>query len=239
MRYRVLALTALLCCWPVVVLADEETYAERLARRPMPTDEAGRKTECAWIRQEDARLQNLLVAFDMQARSAAPGPYNFTPIYRAQMQMGVRDASAALASRAADVGCTAAFSNAPAIQAVPSPAPQQGMSFDECFQKCKQYTSRSNEQCFDSCRSAPVASDSPPQPFAPQSEKRSCSSSSECPGELLCVEGRCVAYTPSKNSPPPSPLTQPSSGNKQVGDSCSGHFDCAGRLHCGDGRCVP
>jgi hypothetical protein len=195
MRYRVLALTALLCCWPVVVVADEETYAERLARRPMPTDEAGRKAECGWIRQEAARLQSALIASEQMMNSQVQT--NLTPIYRAALRGQYQQAGAALETRAADVGCTAAFSNAPA-----PPAQQQGMSFDECFQKCKQYTSRTNEQCFDACKTSGVAS------------------------------------APNVTGSSPSPLTQPSSGNRRIGDSCSGHFDCQGTLHCDGGRCV-
>jgi hypothetical protein len=53
---------------------------------------------------------------------------------------------AALEARAANIQCTAAFSNAPA--AAPPPAKQ---SFDQCFARCQQYTGRTKEQCFDAC----------------------------------------------------------------------------------------
>lgn len=42
----------------------------------------------------------------------------------------------------------------PAIKKTPAPIKTQTttLNFDQCFTKCKQYTSRSNEQCFDSCK---------------------------------------------------------------------------------------
>jgi hypothetical protein len=231
MGSRLLAVTVLLWCCSGSALAGEESYAERLARRPLPTDEAGRRAECAWIRQEDARLQNLLVAFDMQTSSVQPGPYNFTSIYRAQLQMGVRDASAALASRASDVGCTAAFSSAP--QAQPTPAagaavPGGAMSFDDCFQKCKQYTSRTNEQCFDSCRTAPSASggkDARPMPprspsLAKARNGESCDRSGDCEGMLLCIAGQC------------------SSRRAGVGEACRQGNECDGYVACTGGKCA-
>jgi len=232
MHSRLLAVMVLVYCWSGSAVADEESYAAALGRRPMPTDEAGRRAECAWLRQEDARLQNLLAAFDIQARSAAPGPYNFTPNYRAQLQLGVRDASAALASRAADVGCAAAFSNAPQAQPAPSAAgaavPAGAMSFDECFQKCKQYTSRTNEQCFDSCRSTPPAGSGqdappmPPQSSIPSAKARkgeSCDTSGNCEGMLLCIAGQC------------------SPQRAGIGEACHKGSDCAGYLACTAGKC--
>ncbi len=61
--------------------------------------------------------------------------------YQAMAQRNV----AALESRAANIQCTAAFSNAPAA------APVNGQSFDQCFARCQQYTDRSKDQCFDAC----------------------------------------------------------------------------------------
>ncbi len=166
--------------------ADEDNYAETLAQRPMPTDDAGRRAECAWIRQEEARLQNFLIAFNAQA--SVPGPYNYQAIYRAAAQMRVQSATAALESRAADVGCNAAFSNAPAPQAAPpvAPTPQGGLSFDECFQKCKQYTSRTNDQCFDSCKGSSSAGSSAVAPSAPGIDK-SCRNNVDCLSSFFCV----------------------------------------------------
>ena len=173
----------------------QDDYAAALAKRPLPTDDAGRRAECAWIRQEAARLQNMLIAMDQQ--QGVPGPYNFQPIYRAAAQQRVNSAGAALASRASEVGCAAAFSNAPAPQAAPPSAPA-GMSFDECFQKCKQYTSRTNEECFDSCKGS-SSWDAPTQarPAAPWNGRpkgASCATSAQCDGQLLCVDSTCVEY---------------------------------------------
>lgn len=44
----------------------------------------------------------------------------------------------------------------PAIPIAPAPklidTQRQQLSFDQCFTKCKDLTSRTNEQCFDSCK---------------------------------------------------------------------------------------
>jgi hypothetical protein len=46
------AAAALSLGWWGSALAEDESYAAALARRSMPTDEAGRRAECGWIRQE-------------------------------------------------------------------------------------------------------------------------------------------------------------------------------------------
>jgi len=73
---------AIACSAPA--LAQDE-YATALGARPMPTDDAGRRAECAWIRQEEARLKNILIAMDLQ--SSPPGPYNFQAFYKASAQI--------------------------------------------------------------------------------------------------------------------------------------------------------
>ncbi len=44
-------------------------------------------------------------------------------------------------------------SAAPAA-AAPAPAADPGMSFDQCFERCRELTDRSKEQCFDVCLAA-------------------------------------------------------------------------------------
>jgi len=99
----------------------------------MPTSEEERRIECGRIRQEVARLQSAVDAAETFLH----------PEEAAVVRVQVRRSLADLQTRAADVGCGAAYSQSP---------PAKGMSFDDCFKKCKQYTSRTDAECFDSCR---------------------------------------------------------------------------------------
>lgn len=50
-----------------------------------------------------------------------------------------------LKARAAELGC-------PDVSPPPGEAQGGRLSFDECFNKCKELTNRTDEQCFDACR---------------------------------------------------------------------------------------
>jgi hypothetical protein len=65
-----------------------------------------------------------------------------TPLMTVAVQAKARNNIATLESRAAEVQCTAAFSNAAVSSAPVSTKP----NFDEC-----KYTDRTKEQCFDTC----------------------------------------------------------------------------------------
>jgi hypothetical protein len=115
---------------------NRQSYGDAVLSRPMPTDEGQRVEECNWIRSEIARQQSLGQVGTAMAT---------TPLMTVVMQAAARKNIAALESRASNVQCTAAFSNAPA--AVTSTPP----GFEQCFARCQQYTSRTKEQCFDAC----------------------------------------------------------------------------------------
>lgn len=99
----------------------------------MPANEQERQEECARIRQEMARVQSWV---DGGIRMFTMPQQQALIIQRGNQNM------AALENRAAQVGCTKAFTDAPA---------SKELSFDACFEKCKKYTTRTNEECFDSC----------------------------------------------------------------------------------------
>jgi hypothetical protein len=113
---------------------NQQTYAESVASRPMPVTDQDRMSECNWIRSEIARQQSL---------SQASAAVATSPLMAVAFQATTRNNISALESRASNVRCTAAFSNAPAAPA--------GQSFDQCFARCQQYTDRTKNQCFDSC----------------------------------------------------------------------------------------
>ena len=102
----------------------------------MPADDDARMRECTWIRSEIARQQGLAGVGATMAT---------TPLMAAAYQAMAQRNIAALEARAANVQCTASFSNAPV--AVPVTRP----SFDQCFARCQQYTDRTKDQCFDAC----------------------------------------------------------------------------------------
>jgi hypothetical protein len=115
---------------------NSQSYADAVLNRPMPADDDARRQECTWIRSEMARQRGLAGVGATMAT---------TPFMAAAYQAVAQRNVAALESRAANIQCTAAFSNAPVA------APTTGPSFDQCFARCKQYTDRSKDQCFDAC----------------------------------------------------------------------------------------
>src|SRR5262245_14011551 len=76
-----------------------------LADHQPSTDEA-RQKECNWIRSEIARHQNIVTTASVLGGS---------PIQVTAIQVVARDNIAALQSRAANIQCSAAFSNNPVI----------------------------------------------------------------------------------------------------------------------------
>jgi hypothetical protein len=93
---------------------------------------ADNQEECGQIRAEIARQQSL---------AQMSGAASTTPMMAMGFQAVARKKIATLESRAADLQCTAAFSSTVA---------PTGQSFDQCFERCQQLTTRTKEQCFDS-----------------------------------------------------------------------------------------
>jgi hypothetical protein len=103
-----------------------------------------RMQECREIRSEIVRQQGIgAAAASMQTNTM------MIIAIRTKTQQIIAD----LESRAADIGCNAAFSTV----APPSPPAERPSSenkrptFEECFAKCQQFTTRTKEQCFDAC----------------------------------------------------------------------------------------
>jgi len=130
-RILAIAVVALLGC---ATNQNTQSYADSVLNRPMPANDDQRIQECNWIRSEIARQQGLAG----YGASIATSP-QMAALYQAAAQRNV----AALHSRAANIQCTAAFSNAPAVSSK--------LNFDQCFSQCQQYTSRTKEECFDTC----------------------------------------------------------------------------------------
>ncbi len=121
--------------------AQQPSYQEQLNKIPMPTNEQEKQRQCASIRSEIARQQSVA----QYGASIAT-----TPMMAMAFQTKARNNIAALESRAADMQCNAAFSS---VIAQPSPASPSGhLGFDDCFSKCQQYTNKTKDQCFDTCK---------------------------------------------------------------------------------------
>lgn len=126
---------------------DPPRYWDLPTSRVLPETEGERATECGRIRDEMARVQSIAQAVGARA-VAAPrqsGPFQtFSyaqatgPAMAAAIQAKAARSLAHLETRAAEVGCRAAFSDAPDLR--------------WCVTQCQDLTSRTAEQCFDVCR---------------------------------------------------------------------------------------
>ena len=106
--------------------------------RPAPADEADRRRECLFIRQAIVRQVGL------GGYGAATAT---SPLMADAIRARVGEIVAALQRRAANIGCTAAFS-----PAASGAARSSRLGFDECFSRCVQLTGRTKGQCFDACK---------------------------------------------------------------------------------------
>jgi hypothetical protein len=112
----------------------KQSYADYVLNQPMPPTDEALKKECTWIRSEVARQEGEMgILASMSLRLAA-----------AYRQVEVRQNIAALESRAANIQCSAAFSDNPITNSEPN--------FEQCFSRCQQYTNRTKEECFDVCK---------------------------------------------------------------------------------------
>lgn len=121
---------------------QERTYAD-LMNDPLPTSDAEKDRQCAWLRSEIARMQSLA-----QAAAANTNPYFWGAVWQAK----ARDNIAALQSRSSQIQCDV-VRVAPTAPAIPPSQPSESseMSFDQCFAKCRELTDRTESQCFDAC----------------------------------------------------------------------------------------
>jgi hypothetical protein len=95
--------------------------------RPKPATPEAQRQECSWIDTSLERQKSL--ANYVTATSSYPA---VALAYQDSTQRNM----AVLQSRAQTINCQAAAA---------------GTSFDQCFARCTQYTSRTKEQCFDAC----------------------------------------------------------------------------------------
>ena len=109
----------------------EQSYDEKIAAISPPANEKERQEKCGWLRSEMARQQNI----------AAYGASQMQGNFSLLAQIQARKNLATLESRASDFGCLAAFSNVRG----------ESSGIDACIASCKKNTSRTSEQCFDSC----------------------------------------------------------------------------------------
>ena len=98
------------------------TYAEQVMNRPLPVTEGEKQQECCWLGGEIARQRAL-------------GGYG----------TAMQDL-ATLESRASKAGCAALRTDART-----GAPPASGSNYDTCFMRCKQFTNKSNDVCFDLC----------------------------------------------------------------------------------------
>lgn len=108
-----------------------EQFRSNVYSRPIPQNEQDKRQECASIRAEMARVRGYAA---IGATSSGIWP----AIHAAQAERVM----AVWESRAADVGCSAAFTTAPA----------QKDAMTSCMDACETRARKSGSECFDLCR---------------------------------------------------------------------------------------
>jgi hypothetical protein len=103
-------------------------------KQPKPSTDEARRQECTWIQTQLARQKQLATYVSTTASF---------PELALQHQAAAQRNMAVLESRATNINCAATLPQLSAGQA--------RLPFDDCFARCRQYTDRSNEQCFDAC----------------------------------------------------------------------------------------
>jgi len=111
---------------------------ESLLNAPPPQTHEELAQQCIFLRQEIAQQHTIAST----APSVSPG------ITILSIQEQAARNIAALKAKSAGLGCDETFS----AQGKPAAAPKNEDYMDWCMAKCKQYTSRTPEQCFDSCK---------------------------------------------------------------------------------------
>ena len=103
------------------------TEYDVVLQRPKPATPEAQRQECAWI-ETSLERQTSLASY-----VTATSTYPATAL---AWQDTTQRNMAVLQSRSQAISCQTAAASAP---------------FDQCFARCTQYTSRTKEQCFDSC----------------------------------------------------------------------------------------
>jgi hypothetical protein len=121
---------------------SQRTYQD-LMKDPLPTNNAERDSQCAWIRSEIARMESIA-----QAAAANTNPNFYGLVWQAK----ARDNIAALRSRYSQIQCDV-MRVAPASPVTqPSKSSEsREMDFDQCYAKCRDLTGRTEGECFDAC----------------------------------------------------------------------------------------
>lgn len=115
---------------------NNENIKDLVLNAPEPKSDEERKKECSFLRDMISRAQGVYDGCTLVARDG---------FQLLLCRQNARNHITLAETRAANIGCTASFSNTQAQQKVK-------MSFDQCFERCKQLTDRTKEQCFDSCK---------------------------------------------------------------------------------------
>jgi hypothetical protein len=104
------------------------TEYDLVMQRPKPATAEAQQQECAWLETSQQRQKSLATYI------AATSTY---PTMAVAYQDAAQRNLAVLHSRSQAIACQAA---------APSNTP-----FDACMARCRQYTDRTKDQCFDSC----------------------------------------------------------------------------------------
>jgi len=99
-----------------------------LSQQPVPQTEAERTEQCLALNREVARQTSL---YPLAAQTS----------YALAYQAKINDNIAALQSRRTQLACD--------VQQVET---REKSPINTCFQKCRELTSRTEEQCFDACK---------------------------------------------------------------------------------------
>ena len=109
-----------------------------LLNAPSPKNRQELTQQCMYLRQE--------IGFQRTKESTASTTLPGTTILNIQNEASRN--IAALKARATKLGCDAVSNE----QDQPTSTKETGNYIDMCMAKCKQYTNRTPEQCFDSCK---------------------------------------------------------------------------------------
>ena len=112
--------------------------AASLLNAPLPRDQRELARQCLYLRQEIA------IQKTKASTAATTQPGTTILIIQNDAERNI----AALTQRSNNLGCD----NIIDAQSGPTPVEDKGNYIDMCMAKCKQYTSRTPEQCFDSCK---------------------------------------------------------------------------------------
>jgi hypothetical protein len=154
-RGSILAVLLLAAC----ARLQGEDRVQSLLDRPLPDSDQGRAMQCDRVAYEisQQRLRGndpVAMATDPfnAAKKREEAAHAIVALDARQKQLHCDDlpASARMAPPASPVPAPAAGSPTPASPAAAAPMDADA-GFDRCFKRCRQYTDRSKEQCFDTC----------------------------------------------------------------------------------------